>query len=462
MRNFFNFNKNAGALAVLVFTFFISQTETKAQWTYVTAVGDTLSVSVPGQDGACSARAVLYASPANVTYGWGEAQQTTMNFEPNKRFLATAGVPVEITVTFRPKANSSRLIQTFIQVGYAVSSTSHPGAELATWWPTFMGLSPQTLKLTATFNQYASLGNIVTADINVTGPQSYNFNLNIPFVVKGAIDSSVPVLGNTVQPRIPYLVLHAPPGDGSFSDFQETKTTCREFVDTYAEDGSNSANVDVKLGVAGSIGFIATVDYEFSVTFSAGITAGDLAIKTNSKQTCVTTSQGLSTNAMTGLEGSGDVFVGYGTDLNYGIYSHVTIDQNTCLSKIDTGLIYSPTGNPRWFTWSEEQIQKDIVAQKAIADNPANGVRERNLAQNQADVWEKVLAQNNANKNNPNNELIESLSLSAGPTISRESVVSVLETNSLEVEHYIDFNTGVSAVMEIGGSGVSGGYEYKG
>lgn len=286
----------------------------------------------------------------------------------------------------------------------------------------------------------------------------------LPIVSVGQVflDQQVPVLGTTVQPQIPYMVLHAPPGDGSFSDFQETKTTCREFVNTFAEDGSNSANVDVKLGVAGSIGFIATVDFEFSVTFSAGITAGDLAIKTNSKQTCVTTSQGLSTNAMTGLEGSGDVFVGYGTDLNYGLYPLVRIDPNTCIAKRDTGLIYAPTGIPRRFTWTEEQIQKDIITQKAIADNPANSVRERNLAQNQADVWEKVLAQNNANKNNPNNALIESLSYSAGPTISRESVVSVLETNSLEVEHYIDFNTGVSAVLEIGGSGVSGGYEYRG
>jgi hypothetical protein len=286
----------------------------------------------------------------------------------------------------------------------------------------------------------------------------------LPIVSVGQLylDQQVPVLGTTVQPQIPYLVLHAPPGDGSFSDFQETKTTCREFVNTFAEDGSNSANLDVKLGVAGSIGFIATVDFEFSVTFSAGLTAGDLSVKTNSKQTCVTTSTGLSTSAMTGLEGSGDVFVGYGTDLNYGLYPRVRIDPSTCIAKSDTGLIYAPTGNPRQFTWTEEQIQNDIIKQKAIAANPANSARERNVAQNQADVWEKVLAQNNANKNNPNNALIESLSYSAGPTLSRESTISVLETNSLEVEHYIEFNTGISSVIEIGGSGVSGGYEYKG
>ncbi|MBC7777575.1 MAG: hypothetical protein H7246_19230, partial [Phycisphaerae bacterium] len=176
MRNFFNFNKNAGAMAVLVFTFFISLSEIKAQWTYVTAVGDTIVVTVPGQGGACSERAVLYASPANVTYGWGVAQQNTTNFEPNKRFLATVGVPVEITITFRRKANSNRYIEQ-IQYGYAVSSTSQPGPVIAGFWPSWIGFAPATFNITTTFNQYASLGNVVTAQFNVKGLQEYNFNL---------------------------------------------------------------------------------------------------------------------------------------------------------------------------------------------------------------------------------------------------------------------------------------------
>jgi Secretion system C-terminal sorting domain len=466
MRNFFNFNKNTGALVVLVFSFFISLTEIKAQWSQVTALGDTITVTVPGQGGACSERAVLYNSPAYFNMGWGVAQQNTQNFEPNKRFLATAGVPMEITITFRPKANSNRYIDASTQNGYAISSNAQPGAQVAGQWPLWSwgGVgAPQTFKMLAKFDTWSDLGNVVTWGIKVESvTNSYTFSLNIPFIVKGILDTSVPILGTTVQPQIPYMVLHAPPGDGSSSEFQETKTTCREFTDTYAEDGSNSANLAVKLGVQGSIGFIATIDYEFSVTFSAGITAGDLAVTTKSNQTCITASQGFSTNELLGNNGSGDVFIGYGTDLNYGLYRHQTIDQNTCKAKIDTGLIYCPTGTPRKFVYTEEAIQSEIINQKALAVNPALSVRQRNEAQNQADVWEKVLAMNNANKNNPNNALIENISFSAGANSSQESSITVLETQSLEVEHYIDFNTGVSAVMEIGGSGVSGGYEYKG
>lgn len=288
------------------------------------------------------------------------------------------------------------------------------------------------------------------------------FAFVLPFVIEGTIDESVPVLGTTIQPQIPYLVLHAPPGDGSSSAFQETKTTCREFTETYSEDGSNSVNAAVKLGIAGSVGFIVTTDFEFSVTLSAGVTVGGVQIKTNSNQTCVTTSQGFETGSLDGLDGSGDIFIGYGTDLNYGIYRSVRVDPNTCQGILDTSLIYTPTGDPRDFAYSESQIQQEIVDQKAIADNPANSVRVRNLAQNQADVWEKVLALNTANKNNPNNQLIQSLSFSSGISSTQESSITVLETNSLDVEHYVDFNVGLSSVIEIAGSGVSGGWEYKG
>jgi hypothetical protein len=486
MKNLFNFNKNAGALAVLLCCFFfnlgvgVAQT---GQWEI--PIEDNKKIIVIPDDkisGAC-------ADPV----GYSGIMPYSGYFMVNggaAKLIDSAFIKTPVSKYF--KVNCWDFFSYKLLIPFCVGCPTY-NYNVTNNRVNGEGVPPSSLNWE--YNVDCYLDDLGTQTINgviytvkrvrgrIVGGTTRawhmielsknNVNPNLPTVYRCIVlpivsvgqlylDQQVPVLGTTVQPQIPYMVLHAPPGDGSFSDFQETKTTCREFVNTFAEDGSNSANLDVKLGVAGSIGFIATVDFEFSVTFSAGLTAGDLSVKTNSKQTCVTTSTGLSTNAMTGLEGSGDVFVGYGTDLNYGLYPRVRIDPSTCIAKSDTGLIYAPTGEPRQFTWTEEQIQKDIITQKAIAANPANSARERNVAQNQADVWEKVLAQNNANKNNPNNALIESLSYSAGPTLSRESVVTVLETNSLEVEHYIDFNTGVSAVLEIGGSGVSGGYEYRG
>jgi FtsZ-binding cell division protein ZapB len=479
MRNFFNFNKNAGALALLLCCFFfnlgVGMAQT-GQWE-IPIENNKKIIVIPDDkiSGAC-------ADPV----GYSGIIPNSYYFMVNgcaAKLIDSAFTKTPVSKYFKVNCwdffsyklliPNNGLSPTY-DVSYRVNGEGVPPSSLNWEWSVDCNvddLGTQTID-GVSYTVKRIHGRIVGGttrawhmiELKKTSTPNVVRCIVLPIVSVGQLflDQQVPVLGTTVQPQIPYMVLHAPPGDGSSSEFQETKTTCREYSDTYAEDGSNSANLAVKLGVAGSIGFIATVDLEFSVTFSAGITAGDLAVTTKSNQTCVTASQGFSTNALLGGNGGGDVFIGYGTDLSYGLYPLVRINPNTCIAKIDTGLIYAPSGNPRKFVYTEEAIQADIINQKAKAANQALSVRDRNIAQNQVDVWEKVLAQNNANKSNPNNALIENLSFSAGANTSQESSITVLETNSLEVEHYIDFNTGVSAVVEVGGSGVSGGYEYKG
>jgi hypothetical protein len=284
----------------------------------------------------------------------------------------------------------------------------------------------------------------------------------IPFVVEGATVAQVESLGTTVQPQMPYMVLHAPPGDGSSSTFQQSKTTCRELVDSYAEEGSNSANLAVKLGVAGSAGIFVTTNFEFSVTFSGGVTAGEMVVKTQGKQTCVTVNEEFSTTELSGPTGGGDVFIGYGTDLAYGVYPFIIADQATCASKLDTGLVFAPVGPPRKFAYTKTAILSDIAELEAVVADSLNvGAKTANDAQNQLDVWNQVLAMNDANVNNPDNELIGTLNFSAGVNSSQESSITITENNSIQYEHFLEGTFGVEAVVEVGGSGVTGGYEFK-
>ncbi len=284
----------------------------------------------------------------------------------------------------------------------------------------------------------------------------------IPFVVEGPTVSQVDSLGITVQPQMPYLVLHAPPGDGSSSEFQKSQTTCRELVDTYTESSSNSANLAVKLGTKGSIGFIATIDFEFSVTFSGGVTAGDMVVTTKKNQTCVTVNEKFSTTELTGPNGGGDVFIGYGTDLAYGVYPYILADPAICGSRLDTGLVFRPVGEPRKFAYTKTAILSDIaLLQSVVNDSLTVGARTANYAQNQIDVWNQVLMMNDSNVNNPNNEVLGTLNFSAGVNSSQESNITVTETNSINYEHYLEGTFGVQSVVNVGGSGVSGGYEFK-
>lgn len=284
----------------------------------------------------------------------------------------------------------------------------------------------------------------------------------IPFVVEGPTVHQVDSLGTTVQPQMPHLVLHAPPGDGSSSVFQKGMTTCRETVDTYAENSSNSANLAVKLGVAGSAGLFVTTKFEFSVTFSGGISAGDMVVKTEQDKTCVTVNENFTTTELTGPNGGGDVFIGYGTDLAYGVYPLIVADPNVCGSRLDTGLVFVPTGEPRKFAYTKTAILADIAALEATVSDSTNvGARTANEAQNQIDVWNQVLAMNDSNVNNPNNVLLGTLNFSAGVSSSQESSITVTETNSIKYEHFLEGKVGISTVVEVGGSGVSGGYEFK-
>ena len=287
----------------------------------------------------------------------------------------------------------------------------------------------------------------------------------IPFTVEGAtvdLGVEIPSLGTIKEPQIPYMVLHAPPGANSFSEFTETTTNCREFETSAIQDASNSGKLGIKMGGKGSVGLIINLDYEFYVKFNAGFSAGEMEMTTTSERTCVTVSQGLSTAAATEFVGGGDVFVGYGTDLEVGVYERYLIDPNTCTVAMDTGLIYAPVGEPRKFVKSTKTIQQEIEVLAAQVADETRTVAQRNNDQNQIDVWNQVLAMNQANINASDNELLEpTTEYDLVSPVNKEVTVSVVNTSEITYEHYSSTTLGIETLAEIGGSGISGGYEFK-
>ncbi|MEM6316721.1 MAG: LamG-like jellyroll fold domain-containing protein [Bacteroidota bacterium] len=288
----------------------------------------------------------------------------------------------------------------------------------------------------------------------------------IPYVVEGATISPtdpVAILGTVTEPQIPYMVLHAPPGTNSSTQFTETRTTCRSIETSFAQASSNTANLAVKLGIAGTVGFIVNTPFEFSVTFSAGVSSGGAEISTVNNETCVTISQGFGTNAMTDTEGGGDLFIGYGLTYQYGIYDYITIDTERCRPFQEKGLIYWPVQDSETeFAFTTEQIKSELVTQQALADNTNLTPKARNIAQNQVDVWTEVLAMNVANINNPNNVFIANRTF-GGSTAPQpfSSAIALTESSSIQYEQYLEVTAGIESVVEVGGSGVTGGYEYK-
>lgn len=296
-------------------------------------------------------------------------------------------------------------------------------------------------------------------------PQYWHSKVTIPISVLGPTinNAYVQPIDIIVQPQIPYLILHAPPGDGSSSLFQSSKTTCRSLQTNYAIDGSNTANTAIKVGFAGSAGLFVTTDFEFSVTLNAGLEVGDMSYSATSEETCITVTEEFYTSEALDDQGGGDVFVGYGTDIALGIYEYLRLEPGLCELVLDTGLVYAPVGELRQFAKTSTGIQANIAELEAIVADSLNlEAKTVNDAMNQIDVWNQVLALNQTNINNATEPLGVTFDLDGGASLVREEAINVTQTNTIQFEHYTNFNLGVSAKVEVAGSGFEGGYEYKG
>lgn len=443
-----------------MFAMLLTITATHAQLVLTDVLGTTVTIS-SDKGGVCGSPTGTYTNIFN--YNDPGIQNAFDQVPPGQYFKAEYGEPVTITVEVRnPNGLWSGATPFKALIGtdsppYLYDLDNVEGTDPEYEYGQNNQLVAYRYRKAFSFARADTKAWIIIRDVysNFYGAKVFI----LPFVVEGTLgnDIPIPILGTTVQPQLPYFILHAPPGDGSTAEFQENKTVCREIVQSAATDNSNSGYVDVKVGVAGSIGFIATVNYEFSVTVGASAGGGEMTIESQGNQTCLTVTEGFQTPP-----GGEDVFVGYGTDLAYGVSSRVAIDSNTCLAYLQpVGLAYMPIGQPRQFYYTKSEILDQIAQKQPVVNDTTLSVRVRNDAQNQIDVWNKVLAMNEANINNPNNVQIGAVSYGTVPS-TQESSITVTQTNSIEYEQYVDYSASLDVVVEVGGSGVSGGYEYKG
>lgn len=286
----------------------------------------------------------------------------------------------------------------------------------------------------------------------------------IPVFVEGITDEEVPITDTTVQPKMPFMVLHPPPGDGSFSELLQNKTICRGLEDTYATAQSNDVHATVKIGIAGSAGFIVTTNFEFSVAFSAGFKIESSQVGTTNTQTCITNTSSYTTREK-------DVFIGYGTDLVLGVYKYLSLDPQTCKPKFEERLISAPVGTVREFAMTKDEILLEmdslyrVVADSGTIHDDMNlrrkKIRTINNAQNQLDVWRQVLQLNETNISDPQNKVQKNFTIFAPKSRTEKTAVTVVESKAITYEQFIEGRAGLEAIVEIAGSGISGGAEFS-
>jgi len=241
-----------------------------------------------------------------------------------------------------------------------------------------------------------------------TGQVENRWRILIPFVILG--ENPIDVRGTTTMPKMPYLIVHDPPGDGSSSSFTQGQKHCRGYGFSFANDSTESSWSSGRLGVKYSTGFnlgpIVQVSTETEIYHETenSFSMGYRETSANEYEQCVETVTSFTTSDLDGVTGSdADVYVGYGTDMVYGLFERVRLGED-CSIEVIRELVFAPVGEPRTFALTEEGINKDIEdLQEFIDDNFTNGANKSQdslcaIAANQIDVWQKVLDFNQTNK----------------------------------------------------------------
>lgn len=417
------------------------------------------------------------------TNGW--ISQTINNTSAGNRFKATAGQPITISFEFDFRND---IYNTWVMDRPA---TYEGGGSYQNPLPGGIGKSEQTntydsnigipfvekvlnenlyrYQGTFTFSGARSQAWIVFQFITFRGEVQERVTMVLPFIVDGVKVPSVPLLTNTsgqpriiTQPSLPITVLHAPPGDQSYSKFEVNRTSCQSVETNITTGLSESGYGAVKLGTKGSVGFIAEVDVEAFVQFSVANEVGSSNVKIQEKQTCISSTTGFGTTP-----GSReDIFVCEGLDYYYGIYDMLFINSSDYSTYEKKGFIMVPVdGSQRLNFITRSGILNEINALALDTLNTALSLKQRVVAKNQLNIWKQLIALNTANIANattPTNPNYGLISLSGGGVAFENSTsINTTLTSTIKVDNYIEEAVGVDAVVNIGGSGISAGLNFS-
>lgn len=251
----------------------------------------------------------------------------------------------------------------------------------------------------------------------------------------------------STSPEIPLLVLHDPPGDGSYASLSQGKTLCTGIGISFqvSEQFSNSTEVDwgkdteivIGLGSATVLDVDVTEKETFTSTFNRSASFG------NSMEVCTTVEETYQTNAGDVIVGDeADLFVGGALNLLFGVCDYLVFDSTNCSFVLDTSILVFPDKFETNFVYTEHHIRNIIIRDLETIGDFAS-----------ANAWRDILAKNRAAKEMAT--FVENRSFDAG--VVYENSVSTKVSSSLTYEFSVEISEEYANEIgfEIDGVGVS-------
>ncbi|MCF8247141.1 MAG: T9SS type A sorting domain-containing protein [Saprospiraceae bacterium] len=271
---------------------------------------------------------------------------------------------------------------------------------------------------------------------------------------QATIDQSAVVLGKrarqttfaTTAPEIPSLILRDPPGDGSYAYMEAGATNCQtwSFSAGIGATFEESATVSLAPDFTTSVGVGAEVEVEVDNTSDLGfeMSLGFNLLTTNESETCITTTQVISTGDNDVVVGSGmggDVFMGGAMNYIFGITDELKFDTSMCDFFLDKGLTVFPKGFATTFVYSEKHINSVVIPNLITIGDLASAQR-----------WEEIIAYNNQLKSAAVFE--KNISFDAGITYEQSSTTETSE--SFNFEATLDVSAAFSSAFGVTANGV--------
>lgn len=263
----------------------------------------------------------------------------------------------------------------------------------------------------------------------------------------------------TVSPEIPLLVLHHPPGDGSFS-FQESNKTHETAVRISAADGkSDDKWLEAKIGAAFSTGLVYSVGYAVWGTIGGSITTSSSDNTANETVVSVTTGNRLETSGASGLlGGDADVFYGMAFNMSYAKATVIAFNPESCTVGSTEKMVIDEMKPATIYNYTAYAIKTTTIpGLERLRDADVTNASYYN---DQISVWRQVLANNEENKRKASFVTNKSFSGGGQPDTQYTTETSSA-ANTIEFTMVIDKEVAGSLGFEAAGSGLNGGITYN-
>lgn len=260
----------------------------------------------------------------------------------------------------------------------------------------------------------------------------------------------------TQLPQVPSLVLHDPPGDGSYSFFEEGQTTCQDVQVSLDHTTGGGGGITLHLGqetesVLAPLGV--GLEFDLEIEHNVGINAqfSYQKVTNNTFQTCTSFSRTISTgdNQLIVGDQGGDVFVGTGVNLEFGFADLVGLDTANCVGTVSTVLNVEPDTFTTTFIYSEWGIRENVIRYlDSLRVSPATSDPDSLRYDQSMKLWKKILADNQKMKDTTTVQ--QNISFDAGAKYEYSTTSDTVKQSEVEnifnSEGGLDFNTGFTLI----------------